>query len=147
MKPFITTAVVKDGKIAVRNRPLLERWASMERDGEYTVVIERQHATRSLDQNAVYFAGFVKPLADEFGWTTNDMHEYLKRRFLPQHRRKEKRLDMVNRKTGEVIDSMYLDLSTTTTLNKVEFSEYLRDIQVWAAEHGVTVGSNRESAA
>lgn len=143
-KPFVTTAVVKSGKIQVRNRPLLEKWAQLERDGDYTVTFERKHATRSLEQNALYHVGFVAPLAAEFGWTERDMHEYLKTRFMPPHKRKVKTLSLVNRRTGEEIDSMFLDLSSTTQLNKVEFSEYLRDIQVWAAEHGVDVGSNRE---
>lgn len=145
-KPFITTAIVKDRKLQVRNREKLERWAQLEKDGEYTLTIERAHATRSLEQNALYFSGFVKPLADEFGWTLNDMHKYLKTRFLPLHKRKVKTLTLVNRRNGEVIDEITVDLSSTTHLNKVEFSEYLRDIQVWATGLGVDVGSNREAA-
>ena len=130
----------------MRNRRAIEAWAKRQRDGEYTATFERLHATRSLDQNALYFAGFVKPLADEFGWTQNDMHAYLKARFLPEHKRKTKTLTMINRRTGEVIDQLVVDLSSTTQLNKIEFGEYLRDIQVWAGEQGVEVGSNREDA-
>lgn len=119
----------------------------LQRDGEFTVTFERAHAVRSHIQNSLYWSGFVKPLADEFGWTMQDMHEYLKRRFMPPHKRKEKRLTLVNRRTGEVIEDMYLDLTTTTDLNRIEFSEYLRDIQVWAAEQGVDVGSSRDGEA
>lgn len=146
MKPFVTTAVVKGGKLAVRNRPQLERWASLERDGEYTVTIERAHATRSLEQNALYWAGFVNPIAEYCGETPRVMHEYLKTRFLPSHRRKTKTIVLANRRTGEVLDEYEVDLSSTTTLNKVDFSEYLSAIQVFAASLGVTVGSKREEA-
>lgn len=146
-KGFTTTAVIEKGVLKMRNRPKLEAWAKQQRDGEYTMTLERHVAIRNLEQNALYWAGFVKPLADEFGWTQNDMHAYLRQRFLPAHKRHVKHLALVNRRTGEYVDEMEIDLSTTTTLNKVEFSEYLRDIQVWAGEQGVEVGSNRESAA
>ena len=143
---FVTTAFKKGEEYRLRNRPALDAWMKRQRDGEFTVTFERAHATRNLEQNALYHAGFVKPLADEFGWTTKDMHAYLKARFLPDHKRRTKTLTLMNRRTGEVIDEIVIDASTTTMLNKVEFSEYLRDIQVWAAEHNVPVGSNREAA-
>lgn len=145
-KPFITTAFKKGDVYKLRNRKELDRWMQLQRDGEFTVTFERAHATRTLEQNSLYFSGFVRPLAEEFGWTMQDMHEYLKQRFLPTQKRKLKTLTLVNRRTGEVVDEITIDMSTTTSLNKIEFSDYLRDIQVWAHEQGVDVGSNREAA-
>jgi len=68
------------------------------------------------------------------------MHAYLKARFLPPERRVSKML-LLHNANGEVIDEYEIDLSTTTTLNKIEFSEYLHAIQVFAGELGVIVGS------
>ena len=144
-KPFVTTASIEAGQIRVRNRPALEAWAKCERDGEYTATFERQHATRNLEQNALYWAGYVTPLADHTGYTHNEMHAYLKARFLPTQKRRRKTL-LLHNQHGEIIDEYEIDLSTTTTLNKLEFSDYLRDIGIFAGELGVEVGTNREVA-
>lgn len=142
---FVTTGRIERGQLKIRNRRLLDRWATQQKDGEYTVTIQRAHATRSLEQNALYFAGYVNPLADHTGYSVQEMHAYLKARFLPAQKRRTKTLLLQNRQ-GEVIDEHVIDLSTTTTLNKVEFSDYLSAIEVFAAELGVEVGSNREAA-
>lgn len=144
-KPFVTTARIDQHRFKVRNRRELEQWASLERDGEYTVTIERAHATRNLEQNALYWAGFVKPLSDHTGYSMNEMHAYLKARFLPPEYRQTKTLLLQNG-AGEVIDEYQIDMSTTTKLNKIQFSEYLHEIQQFAAELGVDVGSNSEAA-
>ena len=143
---FVTTGRIEKGELKVRNRRSLDAWSKQQRDGEYTVTIERAHATRSLEQNKAYWAGFVKPLSEHTGYTPNELHAYLKSRFLPTHKRQTKTLLLHNRQ-GEVIDEYEVDLSTTTTLNRVEFGEYLHDISVFAAELGVTVGSSREGEA
>lgn len=144
-KPFVSTARIDGGQIKLRNRQGLEKWASFERDGEYTATFERQHATRSLESNALYWVGYVKPLSEHTGYTPNEMHAYLKARFLPTAKRKTKIL-LLHDQDGTVIDEYEIDLSTTTDLNKLEFGDYLRDIGVFAASLGVEVGSNREAA-
>ena len=144
-KPFVTTASIKQGKLGVRNRAALEQWASSERDGEYTVTVERLHAIRSLESNALYWAGYVTPLSEHTGYTRDEMHAYLKARFMPTQKRRRKTL-LLHNQHGEIIDEYEIDLSTTTTLNKLEFSDYLRDIGIFAGELGVEVGTNREVA-
>lgn len=143
-KPFITTAFKKGDVYKLRNRKELDRWMQLQRDGEFTVMFDRLHARRSAAQNALYHVAYVKPLAEAFGWTHQDMHEYLRDRFMPPHKRKTKTLTLVNRRTGEVIDEKHIDLSSTTHLDKNEWSDFLRDIGVWAHEQGVDVGSNSE---
>ena len=145
-KPFVTTAQIESGVIRVRNRPALEAWAKCERDGEYIATFERQHATRSLEVNSLYWVGYVKPLSEHTGYTANEMHAYLKARFLPSHKRQMKTL-LLHNTAGELIDECEIDLSTTTTLSTLEFSDYLHEIGVFAASLGVDVGSHRESAA
>lgn len=144
-KEFLTTGRIERGQLKIRNRKDLDAWASQQRDGEYTVVVERQHATRSLEQNALYHVGYVRPLAEHTGYTVKEMHAYLKARFLPTHKRQSKIL-LLHDQHGVVIDEYEIDLSTTTVLNKVEFTEYLQAIDVFAADLGVIVGSKREAA-
>jgi hypothetical protein len=66
---FVTTAVVKDGKIAVRNRKRFDEFVACQKDGEYVVSIERQRATRSPQANAYYHAIVVRAFHEHTGYT------------------------------------------------------------------------------
>lgn len=138
---LILTGTLHKGKLRVRRWPSFADW----KDGEVLITIERATATRSLEQNAAYWVGYVHPLAEYSGATANEMHLYLKQRFLPLEKRQLKRLVLCDR-NGEIVDDVTLDLSTTTKLDKEEFSTYLQDISVFAGELGVSVGTNREAA-
>lgn len=144
-KPFQTTAVKHDGTIRLRNRKAYDEFTAVLREGqELVVTFERAHATRSLDQNAVYWAGYVNPVAEYTGYSPKYIHALWKKMFLPKQT-----IEIVDRKSGEVF-SENLEALTTTTLNKVEFSAYLHEIEEWVNDtfHGdVTVGSNREAVA
>ena len=142
---FVTTGRVEGGVFKIRNRPQMEVWANFQRDGEYTVIVDRLVATRNLEQNALYHVGYVKPLAEFTGYTPSEMHAYLKARFLPAHKRKMKTM-LLHNQHGEVIDEFELDESSTTKLSRLEFGDYLKEIEVFAASLGVVVGSNREAA-
>lgn len=146
MTGFVTTGRVVDGKLKVRNREMFEAWAHSQRNGAVIITIERAHATRSLEANALYWIGYVRPLSEYTGYTPNEMHAYLKARFFPSHKRRSKRLVLHNRE-GQVIDECDIDLSSTTTLTNVEFGDYLNDIREFAQSLKVEVGSNREAAA
>lgn len=138
------TGFVKDGVLKLRNAKKCADEFQNWRDCEVVVTVERQHATRTLDQNALYFAGYVNPLADYTGYSPRQIHALFKKMFLPKER-----IEIVDKRTGVVVDEQDLEQLTTTTLNKVEFGEYLDSIKDWVDEmfHGaVTVGSNREAA-
>jgi hypothetical protein len=144
IKPFEATAVKKDGKIRLRNQKAFQEWAERAREGqEFFVTFEKAHAIRSLDSNALYWAGYVNPVAEYTGYTAKQIHALFKKMFLPRQR-----IEIVNQRTGVVFETDLEQLSTTQ-LNKVEFSDYLTEIKDWveATFHGaVTVGSNREAA-
>jgi len=132
-KPIITTGVVRDGKLKLRHAERVSRelkhWT---RDAEVTVTIARKRATRSLAQNALYWSVYVEVLSEHTGYSPDEIHTILKAKFLP------KALALCNG-DGEVRDEFVIG-STTTTLNKNEFSEFLRNIQQWAAEElGVVI--------
>lgn len=96
------------------------------RDCDLEVVIERKHATRSLAQNRLYFGVYVRTLSEHTGYSPDEVHEILKAKFLP------KRLAVTDG-NGEV-KGLFVIGGTTTKLNKIEFGDYLRSIQQWAAE-------------
>jgi hypothetical protein len=144
-KPFETTAVKKDGKVKLRNSQAFAEFSELLREGqELIVTFEKAHATRSLDQNALYWAGYVHPIADYIGRPPRVVHSLLKKLFLPKER-----IEIVDKRSGVVVNEVDLEALTTTTLNKIEFGDYLREIEEWVMDtfHGdVTVGSNREAA-
>lgn len=105
-----------------------------------TITVAKQHATRSLDQNALYWVGYVDPIASYTGYTPLETHEYLKQRFLPRRR------IVVADQAGVVVDEAEIAALTTTKLNKIEFGDYLREIENFALSLGVTVG-HREAHA
>jgi len=140
MQEYVCTGHVTDGTLTIAHRQKLIKTLQRWKDGEVVITIERVHATRSLEQNALYFAGYVKPLADHTGYDPRWIHAYLKKRFLPA-----KHL-VIQDRHGVVVTEEDVAALTTTQLNKNEFSEYLQAIEGWAAELGVVVGSNREAA-
>lgn len=145
VKPFETTAVKKDGTVKFRNSGAFQEFTERVREGqELLVTFEKAHATRSLDQNALYWAGYVNPIAEYCGQSPKWVHAYLKQKFLPKER-----IEIVDRRTGVVVDEVDLAQLTTTQLNKIEFGEYLHAIEEWVMDefHGaVIVGSNQEAA-
>lgn len=123
---FETTGHVARGQLKIRHRRELEAWAKRLRDCEIVVTIARKHATRSLHQNAYYWSVVVHLLSEHTGYTPDEIHEFLKMKFLP------KKLAVTDR--NGVIQDEYVIGGTTTRLNKVEFGEYILSIQQWAAE-------------
>lgn len=142
-KAYTFTARIEEGRLKVGLRVLeamrvaLTHWQRC----PVTITVEKQHATRSLDQNALYWVGYVNPLAEYTGYTPLEMHAYLKGRFLPKQR-----IEIVDKRTGVVVDEQELESLTTTKLDKIEFGEYLDNIKALAISLGVVVGSRQEDA-
>lgn len=95
--------------------------------GMYRVVLEPKKATRTLRQNAFYFAicqRLAKYLTDNGSevYTANDMHEMAKKAYL--------RRDVINPHTGAIVGET---AGSTTSLSPEEFSEYVDRFQadIW----------------
>jgi len=102
------------------------------------VTFEKAHATRSLEQNALYWAGYVVPIAEHLHCSEQWTHAYLKQRFLRGRRM------LIQNDHGEVVDDREVAALTTTHLDKIEFGEYLNAIKEWCIhELGIDVGTNR----
>lgn len=135
--PIILPGRIVGGKIQTNAKRLAAELKNR-RDCEIEIVIERKHATRSLAQNALYWSVYVYLIAEHTGHSKDEIHEYLKARFLP------KQLRMVDA-NGELKDE-YTVGQTTTKLNKIEFGAYLEDVAKFASEElGLVIPPARES--
>lgn len=76
---------------------------------------------RSTNQNAYYWGVVLRMIAEETGYTPDDMHEYFKLRFMP------KNIIQIKSEKREVPFS-------TTKLQTNEFEMYLEQIRAFAAE-------------
>lgn len=96
------------------------------RDGVVEIAIARQRATRSQQANRYWWGVCVALVAEHTGYTPHEIHELAKQMFLP------KRLVVADRH-GEVRDEVVIGASTTR-LNTLEFSEFVEQFRLWAAE-------------
>ncbi|MFP4146564.1 MAG: hypothetical protein ACLFSI_02495, partial [Halorhodospira sp.] len=122
---------------AERGWPVAERCARelrqacerLKREGgaPIEVLIGEYRRTRSLEQNRLYWAAYIRPLADYCGVSSMEMHRYLKWELL------EPEL-VIDPWTGEILRE---GEPTTTGLTTAEFTQYLEQISALAAEQGV----------
>ena len=84
-------------------------------DKNVEVIVRKQRAQRSNNQNNYYFGVVCKILGDYFGYETDEIHFALRNKFL-----KKGACDLETAKS-------------TTSLNTAEFEDYLTKIKRWAA--------------
>lgn len=97
-------------------------------NGNYTVAISRVRKKRTTDQNSLYWM-WLKCVADETGNTTDDLHEWCKRKFLSP------RVVEICGERAEIAPS-------TASLDTSDMTTYLNSVQAWAAsELGITLPS------
>jgi len=127
MDPIVTTATVDEHGLHLRMGPKTRAALKRVRPGtELQITIEKLHATRSLLQNALWWAAVVTPIADYTGYTKDETHELLKMILLPRHR-------ILADKNGEQVGDFVMG-GSTTKLNKVEFGELIEAAIKWAGE-------------
>ena len=128
---FILHAKVEDGKLIFfdpeKFRRLLESLS-----GPIELVFRKVKSPRSSQQNRYYWGVIVKILADELGYSPEDVHFALRMRFLaPPEGQKGK-------------ESLVLPKSTTALSTK-EFEGYQEEIRRWAAEFlGISIPDPNE---
>lgn len=122
--PLVLSAKLENGVLQL-NRDRLRNELKGRQDCAVTITIERKHATRSLSQNALYWAVYVETISEHTGYTPDEIHELLKAKFLP------KKVAIADG-NGELIDDIMIG-GTTTRLNKIQFGEYLQSIHEWAS--------------
>lgn len=129
---LFTTARVERGRLKVRDWTRILAAIAKMRDGEYLLRLERAHATRSQLQNAWYWSQVVGLVANHTGYTSDEIHEIYKAKFLPKH------LTFTDG-NGEIQGEFVIG-GSTGKLKTIEFAEYCERIREWAAgELGVVI--------
>lgn len=113
---------VVDGKIVHADIPKLKHHLKRMEGMEVRIQIEKkpkQRRIRSTEQNGYYWAEPIAVLADHTGHTEQEIHDSLKAMFLTEE------VDINGHKFNVV--------KSTTSLNTVEFEEYMQKIRMWAS--------------
>jgi len=126
----ILTGKVHGGKLKLDNpQHYLVELSKLE-GKRIELTIRKVRNTRSLSQNKYYWGVVVEILADHFGYTPEELHEELKRKFNPQPSR---------------IDHDKTYGGSTAKLSTVEFGKYIDSIITWASsEYGIVIPSPDE---
>jgi hypothetical protein len=82
------------------------------------LTLHKERNSRSNQQNKFYWGIVIEILGEHFGYTPEEMHEELKRKFNPVHSK---------------IDPEASFGGSTTKLSTVEFIDYIDRITRWAA--------------
>lgn len=109
--------VVKDGKLTIMNRDKFDIYIAG-LNGEVDIVIKKHRARRSDPQNRYYWL-CLNVIGDCLGYTSEELHDTFKSMFLTDH-------------TGA-----FPVVRSTTSLDKLQFGEYMEKIRVKAAELGI----------
>ena len=118
IRPLLPARIEK-GKILWQN-PVMTAQVMRELEGEQVKVsIKPFTKTRSLNQNAYYWAVIIATLADFTGYSTDEMHEVLRVKFLPYK--------------ANVGNEEVTITKSTTDLDTTEFEKYLAEIREWAS--------------
>ena len=123
----VASAQVKGGRLHIRNRRAFDDQIALLREGwELEVSVKRLRATRSQRFNRYYWGAVVHLLSEHTGYSANEMHDFLKTRFIP------KRVAVCDG-NGVIQDELVLGGSTREMDNE-EFAAYVEEICQWAAE-------------
>jgi hypothetical protein len=118
---------IKAGRIHIRHRRQFDQQVAQLREGaEIEIEVTIRRATRSLNQNAWYWGVIVEAISDYTGFTPDEVHEFLKAKFIP------KRLAIADG-NGEVVDEYVLG-GSTRKMNTLQFGEFCETVRRWAAE-------------
>jgi hypothetical protein len=108
-----------------RRDSLISRLLQAPLDKSWEIVIRPFKSSRSLAQNRLYWK-WLAVLADDTGHDREELHEYMKRRFLGAEMK--------------TIMGAEIEVPRSTTKLKVrEFSDYLMRIEVLAVELGIVL--------
>lgn len=91
---------------------------------QVNVIVEKWKDQRTLSQNRYYWGVVLKVISDDTGHEQEDLHEFFKKKFIPE-------------KEIRVKDEMQVISGCTHDLTKDNFfSDYIDKIRVWYAQAG-----------
>lgn len=123
----VASAVVQHGRLKFHNRREFDEQVRRFRDGaQVEIAVTVRRASRSQKQNAYYWGVVVQIISDHTGYTPDEVHEFLKMKFIP------KRLAIQDH-NGEVKDEFVLG-GSTRKMNTIQFGEFMEECRRFAAE-------------
>src|SRR5262245_13532768 len=123
---FAFTARVDEGALKISLKTIKRLRAAIKGWRRCAVTVGAAHATRSLEQNRVYWGVVLRTIAEHTGHSTDELHEYFKAHLLPKHL-------AICDGNGEVKGELIVG-GSTRRLDKVQFSEYVDGIRQFALE-------------
>lgn len=114
-------STIKDGRLQKNVSEVIAKELHHFEGKRIELTIQKLKSTRSTQQNRYWWL-MVGIVAKEIGYTSEELHEILKRLFLTRTK--------VNEKTGEI----YEYAGSTAKLNKTEFSDLVENFKRWAAQ-------------
>lgn len=114
--------VIKDRTLKFVNLDYLKNFLREMPENQYLVIdIEKRKNIRSNNQNAMYWGLILPTIANDLGYTSDELHSVFKRMFLP-------------RKYITIKGKRKLVDPTTTKLTTQQFTEYIEKILVWSSQ-------------
>jgi hypothetical protein len=117
----------EDMRFIIKNNQVLENCINAIREikieDNMAVEIKPYVSKRSVDANALYWM-WIAVVAEYTGYTKDEMHDVMRARYLPI-------------KSREIDGIILTELTSTTTLNTKQFSDYMREIEVFAVENDI----------
>jgi hypothetical protein len=109
--------IEKGGKLRFDDNDGLRAFLMSFKEGsEVEVVVKQRKRLRSLNQNSYYWA-YLRLISEETGNLEDDLHEAFKKEFVPSEKLSIFGIEVPKYKT-------------TTSLSTMEFSEYIKNIEV-----------------
>ena len=109
--------VIDKGKLILNNPSMYEDYLKT-LVGEVELTVSKVRKPRSNQENSYYWAVIIEILREHIGYTSEEMHEALKWKFLKRHGEKVYQLPTIR---------------STTDLSTVEFENYMSEIREWAS--------------
>lgn len=134
--PSFAAIVTEHGKLKMGDfqRAEMDRWLATLKGNAVVISVKREHATRSNQQNRYWWGVVVPLIAEHLGYTTDEMHEALKYKFL--------------RTEAEAAPTDLPKIRSTASLDTKEFTALIENVITWAgAEFGVEIPLPNEVAA
>lgn len=124
-------AEIKKGKIEIEQRVAFNAYLKKLIGKKIYLIVKPISKIRSLNQNNYYWGGVLTPISEHTGHSIEDLHELFKEMFLG-------RQEITWRGMKKNI------LTTTTSKNTSEFSEYTSKIISEVADMGIRIASPEE---
>lgn len=122
----VASGEVRGGRLHLHDRQAFQSALSGLREGtQVEIHLARLLAHRSMPQNRYYWSVVVGALVAHTGYTPEEMHEFLKVKFLP------KTMGVSNGQ-GDLV-AEFVVAGSTRRLDVAAFAKYVEDVKMWAA--------------